>query len=302
MCSSGQSTRDDARRIARLAVVMQQHCASYIAPDGSPLQMRIGLVTGPALGGVVGASMLRYHVFGGVTSEVTCYEQSAPHGGILCSGGFRNALEGKFRSISHREAFNLGSAGGSAASLGTGGGRRSIGTPRASPRSLALAAPGGEAAGQHDPSASASELVVDEAAAAVARPPPVKAPGARGRRGSLKVGSSVGSSAPAGPSEARGRRPSTEPRGGVRFSVDAGASSRRSASERQPLDDGITSIDDFGEDDDFTPTASFADSGALVEPPSIPVDGPEFDFALERVADVMVGASPRPAFVLRPAA
>ena len=32
--------------------------------------MRIGLTCGPATGGVVGASMLRYHLFGPVTQEV----------------------------------------------------------------------------------------------------------------------------------------------------------------------------------------------------------------------------------------
>ena len=31
--------------------------------------MRIGLACGPALGGVIGASMLRYHLFGPVTQE-----------------------------------------------------------------------------------------------------------------------------------------------------------------------------------------------------------------------------------------
>ena len=49
---------------------MQAHCESFVAPDGSLIRMRIGLVTGPALGGVVGASMLRYHLFGPLMQEV----------------------------------------------------------------------------------------------------------------------------------------------------------------------------------------------------------------------------------------
>ena len=30
-----------------------------------------------------------YHLFGPVTQEVTCFEQAAPHGGILVSAEFR---------------------------------------------------------------------------------------------------------------------------------------------------------------------------------------------------------------------
>ena len=67
---------------------------SFTAPDGSTLVMRVGIVTGPATGGVVGASMLRYHLFGRVTQEVTCFEQAAPHGGTLVSAEFRDALLG----------------------------------------------------------------------------------------------------------------------------------------------------------------------------------------------------------------
>ena len=54
------SARDDAVRLARLALRLQDHCREFVAPDGSVIQMRIGLTTGPAMGGVVGASMLRY--------------------------------------------------------------------------------------------------------------------------------------------------------------------------------------------------------------------------------------------------
>ena len=56
--------------------------------------MRIGLVSGPATGGVVGATMLRYHLFGPLTQAVTCFEQAAPHGGVLVSADFRTTLLG----------------------------------------------------------------------------------------------------------------------------------------------------------------------------------------------------------------
>ena len=64
------SAQDDAIRLARLALRLQAHCKNFVAPDCSVIKMRIGLVTGPAMGGVVGASMLRYHLFGTTTHEV----------------------------------------------------------------------------------------------------------------------------------------------------------------------------------------------------------------------------------------
>ena len=55
----GDSSAEDALKLARLAVAMQAHCAGFIGPDGEVIRMRVGIVTGPAMGGVVGTAMLR---------------------------------------------------------------------------------------------------------------------------------------------------------------------------------------------------------------------------------------------------
>ena len=56
---------------------------SFEAPDGSILQMRIGIASGPAVGGVVGASMLRCGVggWGGGRDECISVMVSAFTGG-----------------------------------------------------------------------------------------------------------------------------------------------------------------------------------------------------------------------------
>jgi len=61
----------NARALACLALEMQTHCATLAAPDGSSVVMRIGLHCGPLVGGVVGGSMLRYHLFGSPMDGVT---------------------------------------------------------------------------------------------------------------------------------------------------------------------------------------------------------------------------------------
>ena len=49
----------NALAIARLAIQMQSYCEGCVAPDGSPVRMRIGVCVGPAIAGLLGESMLR---------------------------------------------------------------------------------------------------------------------------------------------------------------------------------------------------------------------------------------------------
>ena len=67
----GGTQEENACALACLAVEMQKLCATLTAPDGSPVVMRIGLHLGPLVGGVVGGSMLRYHLFGAPLDAVT---------------------------------------------------------------------------------------------------------------------------------------------------------------------------------------------------------------------------------------
>ena len=72
-CVAGDSgtLEENAQTLTCLALEMQKLCATLTAPDGSPVVMRIGLHCGPLVGGVVGGSMLRYHLFGSPMDAVT---------------------------------------------------------------------------------------------------------------------------------------------------------------------------------------------------------------------------------------
>ena len=58
------SLLESAARLARFALDMQALCATYVAFDDSRIKMRIGLHVGPVTAGIIGSSMLRYHLFG----------------------------------------------------------------------------------------------------------------------------------------------------------------------------------------------------------------------------------------------
>ena len=62
---------ENAHALTCLALEMQKLCATLQAPDGTQVVMRIGLHCGPLVGGVVGGSMLRYHLFGSPMDAVT---------------------------------------------------------------------------------------------------------------------------------------------------------------------------------------------------------------------------------------
>ena len=71
-CVPGENRtlQENALCLARLALEMQQLCATLKAPDGSPVVMRIGLHCGPVVGGIVGGNMIRYHLFGSTLDAV----------------------------------------------------------------------------------------------------------------------------------------------------------------------------------------------------------------------------------------
>ena len=90
-----------------MALEVQELMVGYLAPDGGPLTVRVGLHHGETVGGVVGEKMLRYHLFGPTLEGVNRMEQSCEEGGVRCSEAFANILK---RDANPNE-FNLEPAG-----------------------------------------------------------------------------------------------------------------------------------------------------------------------------------------------
>ena len=78
MVGEAHTLQKNASRLAHFALEMQRACSEAVAPDGSPVVMRIGLHCGPVVGGVVGGNMLRYQF-----RPIPCFYRSPSYPPIL---------------------------------------------------------------------------------------------------------------------------------------------------------------------------------------------------------------------------
>jgi adenylate cyclase len=91
-----EPTPDHAERIATKALAMLVGLERIARAQNVDLAMRIGVATGPILGGVIGAKRLTYDVWGDTVNLASRLEgQSAPNR-ILVSQATKARLEGKF--------------------------------------------------------------------------------------------------------------------------------------------------------------------------------------------------------------
>ena len=88
VCCSGlpQSDEQHAENIANFAIAVTHCCRQILSPVSSePIQLRIGIHTGPAASGVVGTTNPRYCVFGDTVNTCARHESTGVAGKIHCS-------------------------------------------------------------------------------------------------------------------------------------------------------------------------------------------------------------------------
>lgn len=93
--------RDDhAEVMAKLAFEFLKITSNFKRPDGSPLQIRIGLNTGPLVAGVIGLTKFAYDVWGDTVNTAARMEAFGAAGRIHCTEEFYNLVQHKFKAES----------------------------------------------------------------------------------------------------------------------------------------------------------------------------------------------------------
>jgi adenylate cyclase len=91
-----EPAQDHTRRLAAMALDMQDTIARLNAETGLALSIRIGIASGPVMAGVIGAKKFSYDVWGDAVNLAARLEQQAAPGRILACPCCRRLLEGHF--------------------------------------------------------------------------------------------------------------------------------------------------------------------------------------------------------------
>ena len=90
VCGQSNTDKKHASKISDMAIMMCDYVKKYMQSFESPLQIRIGIHTGPALSGVIGKIRPRYCLFGDTVNTASRMESHGIPGQIQLS---RNAYE-----------------------------------------------------------------------------------------------------------------------------------------------------------------------------------------------------------------
>ncbi|OGN87837.1 MAG: hypothetical protein A2X23_09525 [Chloroflexi bacterium GWC2_73_18] len=87
---------DHARALALLALEMRDYCSGIVTPGGRPLDLRIGINSGPVVAGVIGRRKFIYDLWGDAVNTASRMESQGTPGTIQITAATRELLEGEF--------------------------------------------------------------------------------------------------------------------------------------------------------------------------------------------------------------
>ena len=88
---------DHAEAVAEMALAMRQEAAGHADPHGRPLQLRIGIDSGPVVAGVIGRDKFSYDLWGDTVNTASRMESTGTAGCIQVTDRTQRRLQGGYR-------------------------------------------------------------------------------------------------------------------------------------------------------------------------------------------------------------
>jgi class 3 adenylate cyclase len=88
---------DHAQAVAEMALAVREEVARHLDPSGQPLQVRIGIDTGPVVAGVIGRNKFIYDLWGDTVNTASRMESHGVPGCIQVTASARQRLRDGYR-------------------------------------------------------------------------------------------------------------------------------------------------------------------------------------------------------------
>jgi class 3 adenylate cyclase len=88
---------DHTEAVAEMALAMREEVARRIDPSGRPLQMRLGIDTGPVVAGVIGTDKFSYDLWGDTVNTASRMESQGVPGCIQVTERTWRRLRDRYR-------------------------------------------------------------------------------------------------------------------------------------------------------------------------------------------------------------